>query len=418
LPISLDTVLRLAQDQNGKLDVAREKLHEAIVEEELAAKAWLPDLYLGTSYYRHEGGIQDFDGRLIHSSFGALFAGVELRGKLDLRDAAFQKIDAARKVWQQRGEVSKLTSETLLDASTTYVDLLATQSSVVIARDIEDKMRALAKRTAGLAQVEKGVQVELARIQSEINAQRQITRKLQEGQRGAAAKLIYLLGLDPTAELVPLEKTLAAFALVDTSVQLDELVGQAHANGPGVRELEGLLALIDESTAKSQGLGRLIPVVEVNMAEGLFGAGPGSRTDWDNRWDLCVHARWNLTEFLTARQRRHLNDVKVQQAHLSYHDLRAKLVFGVREGYEASQSATEQVRLADQQVKHALDAYRLSDERLRNNLKGASASEVLLSIRALAGAHLNRISAIRDHDKAQLRLMVLLGAAVDRAPSD
>ena len=78
----------------------------------------------GTAYYRwHEGGIQDFDGQFIHSSYGSLFAGLEMRGKLDLRETAYQRIDAERKVWQQKGELSKLTSETLLDAAGTYVDL-------------------------------------------------------------------------------------------------------------------------------------------------------------------------------------------------------------------------------------------------------------------------------------------------------
>src|SRR5690242_4130242 len=56
LPISLDTVLRLGQDQNGKVALAREQLHEAFAGQDLAAKRWLPDLFLGTSYYRHEGG--------------------------------------------------------------------------------------------------------------------------------------------------------------------------------------------------------------------------------------------------------------------------------------------------------------------------------------------------------------------------
>jgi outer membrane protein TolC len=158
----------------------------------------------------------------------------------------------------------------------------------------------------------------------------------------------------------------------------------------------------------------LIPVVEVNVAEGLFGAGPGSRSDWTNRLDVCLHARWNLTELVSARQRRHLTDTRIHQAHLGYQDLRSKLALGVREAYEASISAAEQARITDSQVKHALDAYRLSDQRLKANIKGASPSEVLLSIRSLWGAQLSRVNVVREYDKAQLRLLVLLGAAADR----
>src|SRR5262249_26686921 len=47
LPITLDTVLRLAEDQNGQIALARARVAEADAEVDLAGKRWLPDLYLG-----------------------------------------------------------------------------------------------------------------------------------------------------------------------------------------------------------------------------------------------------------------------------------------------------------------------------------------------------------------------------------
>src|SRR5205814_101700 len=126
----------------------------------------------------------------------------------------------------------------------------------------------------------------------------------REGATSAAAKLVYLLGLDPCSELVLLDRQLAVLHLVDASGPVCDLVAQALANGPGIRELEGLLALIHESSEKAQGLGKFLPVFEVKMAEGGFGTGPGDQMTWDNRWDLGLQVRWNLTEFLTARDRR------------------------------------------------------------------------------------------------------------------
>src|SRR5262249_934290 len=124
LPISLDTVLRMAEEQNTQVALARERLQEAYSEKNLAGLAWLPSVYVGPTWWRHEGGIQDQDGRLVISSTGALFGGMELVGRMDLRDAAFQRVNAARKVWQQKAEGSRITTETLLEASTTYIDLL------------------------------------------------------------------------------------------------------------------------------------------------------------------------------------------------------------------------------------------------------------------------------------------------------
>jgi outer membrane protein TolC len=410
LPISLDTVFRLAQDQNGQINIAREKLQEAFANKDLADKRWLPDLWTGVTFYRHEGGIQNEDGRLLHSSYGALFAGVELRGRFDVRDAAYQKIEAERKIWQQRGELSRLTSENLLDAANTYVDLLAARQGEAFASELKKKLRDLHANAAKLAGTEEGARVEVVRIQAESDAQEQIARKLREGANAAAAKLIYLLGLDPTSELVPVDRQLLPFVLVDASTPIGVLVDQALVNGPGIREMEGLLAMIEEARAKAHGPGRLLPVFEVNVAEGAFGAGPGSHSNWDNRLDLLLQARWNLTEFATARERQRLVQSKQNQAQLSYQDLRAKLHLGVQEAREASLSAAEQIQFGQGAVKNAAEAYELSKKRLELAVKGYSHSEVLMAIRALGAAQLGYLYAIRDHDKAQIRLLVLTGA--------
>ena len=409
LPISLDTVLRLAQDQNGQMAIARQRLQEAFARQDLAAKKWLPELTIGTAYYRHEGGIQDFDGQFIHSSYGSLFAGLEMRGKLDLRETAYQRIDAERKVWQQKGELSKLTSETLLDAAGTYVDVLAAGTSAVVSLESEKRLADLAVLTQTLAKIDPGLRIELVRVNSEIQGQKIMTRKLREGAANGSSKLTYLLGIDPKSDFLIVDRRLIAFELVDHNQPSEVLVDQAVARGPGVRELEGLLNLIEDARAKSNGPGRFMPIFEVVMAEGAFGAGPGAQSTWDNRWDLGVHVKWNLTEALTAREKRRLADTQTQQARLSYQDLRAKLALGVHEAREACLSAEEQMRLGELQIKSAEESYELSNTRFQENIKGRSSSEVLQAIRGLAGARLNYLQAVRDFDKAQLRLFVLVG---------
>jgi outer membrane protein TolC len=416
LPVSLDAVLRLAQDRNGQLAIARARLEEAFAQQDLAGKKWLPELTFGPAYYRHEGGIQEFTGQFIHSSYGSLFAGLELRGKIDLRDAAYHRIDAERKVWQQKGELSKLTSETLLDAAGTYIDFLAAKTSEAVSLESQKKLDDLAGLAQRLAKVDPGLRVEVVRARSEIQGQQLMTRKLREGANKAAAKLNYLLNLDPTSPLAPVDGSLAAFELVDPSLDSQALVAQALGAGPGVREMEGLLALIDDTRAKAAGPGRFIPSVELFMAEGAFGAGPGSQSTWDNRWDLGLHVKWNLTDLVTARQRRRVADAQSEQARLGYDELRAKLALGVREAYESSLSGKEQIHLGQMQIREAEEAYDLSNSRLKENIKGSSPSEVLLAIRGLAGARLFYLQALQDYDKAQLRLFVLTCLFSEKKP--
>src|SRR5439155_26318543 len=96
---------------------------------------------------------------------------------------------------------------------------------------------------------------EVYRVQTEIAGQQQLNRKLRESARSAAAKLNYLLGLDPDTELVILDRHFTVFDLVDMAVPPQVLVDQALSGGPGIREVQGLLAVIVEAREKASGAG-------------------------------------------------------------------------------------------------------------------------------------------------------------------
>ena len=125
--------------------------------------------------------------------------------------------------------------------------------------------------------------------------------------------------------------------------------------------------------AKLERLRRRKPEVCGKLRLG-FGAGPGSRLDWDNRWDLTVQARWNLTNLVTAQERKRQAHHKVQQAHLSYQYLQSRLALGVQEAHEESASTREQMELGKKQIDSAREAYKLSDYRLENQVPGSSTS--------------------------------------------
>jgi outer membrane protein TolC len=409
VPIDLDTVLRMAEEQNAQVALARERVSEAYAQKDVAGLAWLPDLFVGTGFWRHEGGIQNEDGTLTHSSTGALFTGTEINAQLNLRKIAFEQVNAERNAWQQKGELSRITSETLLEASETYIDLLSAYEGRELAKAAVKEIEDLLKRAKELAAVEKAAEIEVVRLRAELLGRQQTIRKLREQARAASAKLVYLLGLNPCVELVPIDGRLVRLQLVDATPPTSTLVDTALTNGPGVREMEGLLAVIQDAINRSQGAGQYLPTVEVRMAEGAFGAGPGDRLDWDNRWDLCLQARWNLTEFLTARDRRRVADSKLQQVHLAYQDLRGKLTAGVQAAREEVLSGSDQLPMLDEQIKEAAEAQKLSDDRLKNRIAGSSYGEVLLSLQSKNLAQLNRLNALRAYDKAQVRLMILLG---------
>jgi len=410
IPITLDAIFRLAESKNSKIGLARARVAEAAAQNDLAAKNWLPNLYMGTYYYRHEGGIANENGTITRSSFSTLFPGLELYSKMDLRQLTFERIVAERAFWQERGDLSRVTSETLVDASATYVDMLAARTSELIALEIDNELQSLLNRSEKLAQTEPAARIIAGRVRTFLAGLKQSTVRAREECARAAAKLSYLLSLDPCAMLVPLDQQLIPLELVDANVPCCDLVARVLANGPGVYETQQILALAHEAIEKANGPGRFLPVLETRMDEGGFGTGPGDSMTWDNRWDLGVQVRWNLTDLFSRSERQRILRAKAAQAHFANADLKDKLSAGVQEARDSIVFGRQEIDLGQNYVNQARDVNKLARERMMEMFALASAhDEVLLSLQALAGSEIAYLNAVRDFNKAQLRLLVLLG---------
>ena len=405
-PVNLDAIFHLAEAKNAQIALAREKVHESDLNGQLAAKGWLPTVTAGVGYYRHEGGIQNEDGTLTRSSFGALYPGVDVHADFDVRVATIARIDAERKRWQQQGELSRVNYETLLDAADTYIDLLSARRGEAVAQELDKNQREVLKRAEGSAA--SGGKVLVESIQAELSGSAQAAAKLRQQGDAASAKLAYLLGLDPECPLVPVDETLTPMDLVDAT---PTLVAQALTDGPGIHELQGLMRVIDCGMAELSGPKRFMPTFGLCLTEGYFGAGPDGVLTGSNRFDLGVQARWNLTDLFKAGDVKRIAESKRRQVELSYEDLRGKLTLGVRESRDEILSGREQIGHASEQIRRASEAYRLSKLRVDENVPGSSQGEVSLALRGLAQAHGSYISSVNAYNKAQVRLLLLLGTA-------
>jgi outer membrane protein TolC len=409
LPIDLATVFRLAEEQNPQIAQARHRLHQSMLEGASGLAAWLPKITAGPAYYRHEGGIQNPDGTFVKSSFGALYPGVDLRSEINLSEQIYNRVNAERQQWQQKSDISKVTSDILLDAATTYLDLLTARRATAVAEDLESKVEVLLKRADDMRKVDQSATIIYEGVKAEVAGRQQMILKLKQQGDAAAAKLAYLLCLPCDQPLVPVEATLAPIDLVDASVPLDKLVAVALDNGPGVRELQGLLATIQAGAAKLEGPISLLPTIQANVWEGSFSAGQGGSLNTDNRFDVGLQARWDITGFLSAHQKHALSQSKMLEVALAQKELRGKLTFGVQEAQLAIQAGKQEITLGTDQIQRASKVYGLSDQRMKEHVLGANISEVLQAIRGLESAHQNYLTAINDHNKAQVRLMMLLG---------
>jgi hypothetical protein len=177
-----------------------------------------------------------------------------------------------------------------------------------------------------------------------------------------------------------------------------------------------MIGVIQNALAQANGPSRWLPTFQVNVVEEAFGAGPGSRLDWDNRLDLCFKARWNLTEALTSCERKKIAESKLRQVQLTYDDLRGKLTAGVEQARDAILGGREQVTQGSEQIRHASESYRLNNLRLQERVPGVTSTDVLQSIRGLEAAHFNYLAALNAYNKAQINLLLLLGPSSDCHP--
>jgi len=276
-------------------------------------------------------------------------------------------------------DASKLSAQTLLEASTTYEDLLSARAAFAVAAQMEAKLDGLLKLATAQEKPSTATDAEVAHIQADLDGQQLLMRKSREAAVVASAKLIYLLGLDPASALSTMDRQLIAFTLVNAEAPVEELTAQALKNGPGIHEVENQLHFIQAA---------------------YFGDSTG----------------WNLTTSATRRQQQCVTQAELAQAHIAYQDLRAKLTMGVQESREAVLSARDQLTMGLNQLKHATAACERSEYRLTQSpfAKDRSPTEVLLAIRTLREANLAYLAAIRDHNQAQLRLAILTGAIATR----
>src|SRR5262249_55445843 len=107
LPLNLETVLRLADEQNPQIARAREHVHGSEAAESVAEHSHLPNL---------------------------------------LRSEEFRRAPAHARVWQSRVEWANTRNEVLQDAGTTYIDWMTARRGEAITAELQNYDQKLLKK--------------------------------------------------------------------------------------------------------------------------------------------------------------------------------------------------------------------------------------------------------------------------------
>ncbi|MGH7223343.1 MAG: TolC family protein, partial [Gemmataceae bacterium] len=210
--INLDLVLRMTYERHGEILLARERVKESQIALDAALRSCMPEA---------------------------------------LRKDNFKKPVAEALLWRRRAELRKVENDKLLDAANTYFDWLTVVRGERVARDLMKYEEKLLERARKLAELEKPTQVLVTATEAALNGRQQFVARTRQQTEAATIKLAYLMGLN--GEKPAANETLEPIDRVDTSLAVEVLVRQAQDNGPGVPELQGLIASIQQGIEQARG---------------------------------------------------------------------------------------------------------------------------------------------------------------------
>ncbi len=424
-PIDLATALRLAGASPVDVALAEERVRAAAAALDRADVLWLPTIFLGADYARHDGRIQETVGRVFTTSRSSFLAGAGPSAVFAVGDALYAPLAARQTLRARRAEAEAARNDTLLAVAEAYFNVQQARGELAGAADsarrAEDLLRRVDKLVPGLAPA-----VEASRARTELARRRQAVESAYERWQVAGAELNRLLRLDAAAVVEPVEPPHLRVELVDTAPPVDELIPLALTNRP---ELAAQQALVQATLArlKQEKMRPLMPSVLVRgnatnpagtLSSGVFGGGVnddlknfGARNSVDAQliWEL---QNLGLGNRALVRERQAEN----QQALLALFRAQDRVAAEVAQAHAQARRAANRVPEAEEGLKSAAETVKLSLEGIGQTKRTGELlvlvfrpAEAVAAVQSLDQAYRDYYGAVADVNRAQFRLYRALG---------
>jgi outer membrane protein TolC len=426
LPINLPTALQLAGSGPIDIAVASERIRVAAAQLDRADVLWLPTVYLGGDYYRHDGQIQETPGNVFGTSRTSLMAGAGPSAVFAITDALFEPLAARQVLRARQADLQTAANDSLLAVAESYFTVQQARGELAGAEDAVKQAEELVRRADKLAP---GLvpPVEATRARTEASRRRQARDAAREHWRTASAELNRLLRLDPATLVQPLEPPHLRVTLLEGAYKVDDLIPIALINRP---ELASQQALVQATLAKlrEERLRPLIPSVLLRgastpvtgtLAGGVYGGGRNDNmSNFSARSDFDLQVLWEFQNLgfgnrARVRERRAENQVSI----LELFRLQDRVAAEVAQAHAQVISADARAAEAEKELKDALESMEKNFEGLSQTKRlGGDVlilvirpAEVLAAVQALAQAYTDYYSAVADANRAQFRLYRALG---------
>lgn len=427
LPINLATALRLADARPLVIAAAQASLRQAVAELDQAKVLWLPNVYVGGSYFRHDGATQGNSGNQFVNGKSEFLGGGGLAAIISTTDAIFTPLAMRQVVRSRTIDIQTARNDAILSVAEAYFNVQQARGQAAGAQDIVEKGRVLVRSVSELGKA-LVAPVETDRARTQLAASEQAAASALEQWRMASTDLTRELRLLPTAVVDPQEPPSLQVTLIAPHQSVDSLVPIGLTNRP---ELASQQALVQATLARirQERLRPLIPSIVLGgdaapaapggfLMGGVFGSEVnGNGNPWAGRNDVNVQLLWELRSLgfgnrALVRERQ----AEQERAVIESFRIQDRVAAEVAQAYAQVESATTRVSQAEIGLKEGQINF-------AGNLKGMSQTtrfgdlltlvnrpqEVVASLQQLSRAYDNYYQSINDYNRAQFRLFRALG---------
>lgn len=426
LPINLPTALKLADARPIDVAVASQRIEAAAAQLERAKLLWLPSVYLGADYFRHDGQLQDIAGKVFTTSRSSVMVGAGPTAVFAVSDAVYAPLAARQVVRARQADLQAAQNDNLLFVAEAYFNVQQARGELAGAVESLRRATELVQRTEKLVVPGLTSPVEVDRAKTELARRKQSAETAYERWQTTSAELTRLLRLASSALVEPLEAPHLRVDLIDLGHPVDTLIPVALTYRP---ELAAQQALVQATLARlrQERIRPLIPSVLLRgnatnpagqLSGGYFGGGVNdnlSNFGWRHSFDvqlLWEFQNLGLGNRALVRERRAENELAV----LELFRVQDRVAAEVVQAHAQAQRAANRAKEAQEGLIYAIESADKNLQGLGQTRKAGDLlilvfrpQEVVAAIQSLHQAYTDFYGAIADANRAQFRLYRALG---------
>jgi outer membrane protein TolC len=404
LVIDLPSALAVSGARSVEVRLAEAKTDEARQGIYAAAFSFVPTLEPGIAARAHRDLLQQTTGQFLNVTKQSEFGGLGASADWAPGSAIFAGLAAARRTDAAQAATDTARAETGYSVASSYYGLVRARALVRIATQALDESRELFRTEDAKEKRGAGIRADVLRAEAEVAQKELVLTQAESEVAVASARLAAILELDPSVELIPVDDTPLPVQLISDDVSLGQLLAQAGAARP---ELKESASLIEAAQHDHEGTkwGPLVPSLVGGFATGQLGATFGQAEPTNDAgisvgWKIGPGGLFDIPAINAAAAR-------VRQSRLREEGLRVEIARQVVEAKAKSVAAEREVAAARNGVIFAQEGLRLSKERY---LKGAGIElEVLDAERVLTRSQSDEVDAIVHFDQAEYGLLRAIG---------